>query len=559
MILTFHGHQVAATNVIPPSSSMPPKVTCVGYLFDGDTPCTGEKLAQQVAKAVSNPDARRNLNGSFSGVVVDGEAVALLTDRYGTRPLYYAIEGPCLLAGWDFWKIVQGLSTASLNLPAAVELLSFSYVLGAHTLVERVFEVPGATCMKFRFDQRGQTWELSTTETYWRYDLHPQVRPAGQIAGYLAQVFGQIANRWGRLIRESGTSSVGLNLSAGHDSRLVLAMLCHQGIRPVCFTSHSIGEENDSAFALSRYLGLPHVFLPFWKMMADKPPEEIFWGLAPTTTPTIANHSIALAVFGGGADMVVSGHLGDVLAGSHLLPQGLNAARKGKVAVAQWLLHHHLRLNMADLKSLLRKEHHDLVSQPADAVTTIVGAAQSNDLRAVLVQFDLEQRQRRMILRDYMATLTCWKQSSLPLADTVLADSLAGLPMNWLVGMCGYVSGLSRFLYSVDPQLLRVPINGRRIREISLPSFWRYREFGRKAIRKLFHATSYGGYDPKEVNEIERWVTNLDALLEPNLVVEIAKARCRSPLFMRSNFRALYTLSHVISRLRNECRAVELA
>ena len=121
-----------------------------GYCFAGDEPQLGRELAEAVSAALAAPDmgaALTALNGSFCAVLVSAahDRVDVVTDRFGTRAPYYALEGDRLLVGEDFWALCNALGAPRLSVDAAVELLTFDYVMGEHTLVEQIRDVPGGT------------------------------------------------------------------------------------------------------------------------------------------------------------------------------------------------------------------------------------------------------------------------------------------------------------------------------------------------------------------------------------------------------------------------------
>ena len=129
------------------------------------------------------------------------DRVEVVTDRFGTRAPYYALEPDRLLVGEDFWALCGALTAPTLSVDAAVELLTFDYVMGEHTLVEQIRDVPGSTHLVFRLDPRTGAAALASRACHWRHDIRPEARPPAEMVAELGEIFGRMSQRYGALVR----------------------------------------------------------------------------------------------------------------------------------------------------------------------------------------------------------------------------------------------------------------------------------------------------------------------------------------------------------------------
>jgi asparagine synthase (glutamine-hydrolysing) len=169
------------------------------------------------------------LNGCFSGVLIDLREgrVVLFNDRYGLSRIYYhetadgfyfASEAKALL------KILPNLR--QLDMQGLAEAFSVGCALENRTLFSGVSLLPGAS-----------KWSLSTRgpvkkETYFdkaTWESQDPL-PASEYYDRLTSTFGRILPRYFQ-----GKQSIGLSLTGGLDSRMIIAATL-TGTRIPCYT-----------------------------------------------------------------------------------------------------------------------------------------------------------------------------------------------------------------------------------------------------------------------------------------------------------------------------------
>ncbi|WP_424020001.1 asparagine synthase-related protein (plasmid) [Halorientalis pallida] len=154
------------------------------------------------------------LEGPFAVAAADAaeNRVVLVTDRLGSRPLYYTDEDPFafasglapLLAVGDGWEI---------DTQAISDMLLLGHMWGDRTLVEGLTALGPASVLEY------DDGEVRTVR-YWRPDYDPA--PAGeQYVFELAKRFQRAVDR----VSQSVEGSAGLWLSGGLDSRMTASEL----------------------------------------------------------------------------------------------------------------------------------------------------------------------------------------------------------------------------------------------------------------------------------------------------------------------------------------------
>lgn len=157
-------------------------------------------------------DALSSLQGSFSLILWDGRAERLvaLTDRYATRPLYYAYTSRGLVVASEVEGILAaGLVPKQVNEQAVIEFFTFRHPLGDKTLVEGVHILPPAARL---------VWEGGTlrVERYW--DIPFPSTQVHDLKWYVDRLAPLLERAIARQVEKPLT---GISLSGGLDSRLL--------------------------------------------------------------------------------------------------------------------------------------------------------------------------------------------------------------------------------------------------------------------------------------------------------------------------------------------------
>jgi asparagine synthase (glutamine-hydrolysing) len=194
------------------------------------------------------------LNGLFSGLLIDkrqGEAF-LFNDRYGVERIYwhatenatyFASEAKALL------RILPELR--AFDEEGVSQFLTFGCTLGQRTLFRGVELLPGASlwsfengkCQKKKYFSP-ETWESQT------------MLPADFFEAEFQEAFKRVLPRY-----FESQSRVGISLTAGLDSRMIMACMPKREEQPICYTFS--GEKQETldvrlARQVAKVCGLEH-------------------------------------------------------------------------------------------------------------------------------------------------------------------------------------------------------------------------------------------------------------------------------------------------------------
>jgi asparagine synthase (glutamine-hydrolysing) len=194
------------------------------------------------------------MNGTFSGLLIDRRLrkAILFNDRYGVERVYYhegrdgvffASEAKALL------RVVPALR--ALDEKGVAQLFQWGCTLGARTLFRDVSLLPGGSV--WTFEDRAPSKSRYFTPSNW--ESQPPLSPDAFEASFEG-TFRRVLPRY----FESGTA-IGLSLTGGLDTRMIMACLPDVPGRLVCYTfAGEDGETHDARIAarVASACGLPH-------------------------------------------------------------------------------------------------------------------------------------------------------------------------------------------------------------------------------------------------------------------------------------------------------------
>src|SRR3954452_15825211 len=200
------------------------------------------------------------LNGMFAVALLDersGELV-LARDPLGVKPLVRTTVGPFPFASDAMSLVRAGLSAGAVDEPAIGEYALFHYVPPPATGIAGVVQVEPGTAVVRRADGSVRTE---------RWAEPPFSAPAAQAGSdeSLDRLDAALSRAVSRQL--VADRPVGVLLSSGVDSSLVMAYAVAAGARPRAFTIAFPGQgdydESTGAAALARTCGVPHDVEPF--------------------------------------------------------------------------------------------------------------------------------------------------------------------------------------------------------------------------------------------------------------------------------------------------------
>jgi asparagine synthase (glutamine-hydrolysing) len=197
------------------------------------------------------------LNGLFSGLLIDkrqGRAF-LFNDRYGMERIYWHKTKDATCFASEAKALLRVLpELRAFDQEGVAQFLTFGCTLGQRTLFQGVELLPEASVWSFE-NGRCQKRKYFSPETW---ESQP-ILPAESFVAEFQQTFQQILPRY-----FESKSKIGISLTGGQDSRMIMACLPKAEEKPVCYTF--AGEKRDTLDALlaarvAQVCGLEHQIL----------------------------------------------------------------------------------------------------------------------------------------------------------------------------------------------------------------------------------------------------------------------------------------------------------
>lgn len=242
------------------------------------------------------------------------EALTLIRDRLGIKPLYYYQRGEELVFASEVRAILAtGLVPRTLSRPALESYLTFGSVQQPLTIIENVFSVLPGHAVTFC---KGHVSE----EEYWRIETKAssaQLRSDGQAVEEIRSVLEEAVK-----LRLVSDVPVGVFLSGGVDSSALVSLLTRASSSPIktftiSFNEQEFSEREHAARVASRFSTDHHEIL----MTADSVLEKLPRAIASMDQPSIDginSYVVSEAVRNAGLKVAISGLGGDeVFAGYH--------------------------------------------------------------------------------------------------------------------------------------------------------------------------------------------------------------------------------------------------
>lgn len=195
------------------------------------------------------------LNGQFSGLFVDPleRSAVLFNDRYAVERIYVAQTEDAIYFSSEAKAILRVLPvTRAFDEQGVADFINYGSVLGGRTLFRGIRCLPGASRWVFNPTAsctRGTYFNPSTWES------QPELID-GDFEQQFTEMFRSVLPRY-----LNGQSRVGISVTGGLDTRMIMASLTAQRVDPICYTyAGTSGRLLDAQLgaAVARLCGLEH-------------------------------------------------------------------------------------------------------------------------------------------------------------------------------------------------------------------------------------------------------------------------------------------------------------
>lgn len=388
-------------------------------------------------------DTVRRLNGSFNLAYYDPtkDTLQLVSDRLGTRPLFYSVHGDRLLFALELKAILAARGQATrFDEEGLFQLAAFGHQLGSRTAFAGISVLPPGTILT------ASAGGVQLT-TYWKPRYHER-KPSGDLCHELIHAMEQAMRR-----RVQGRRlPLGIFLSGGLDSRFVAGALAKVADEPITAFTFGRDDSRDVIYArqLARTLGFAHRTFSYHGRDFTPTVPRVVWR---TEANQLFIDGLSVELhrhISEDARVLFNGHLGDALSGGHLLP------------ALFWMRREHLAAHILQKRTTLPKERlralctprsfDALYGQLRDEVERELVELEEERLPQLFNLWDLTERQRRYTLATPAVDRYLFEQLT-PFVDNDVVDLMLGAPVSELFGQRTYVRAILESL----PEARHIP------------------------------------------------------------------------------------------------------
>lgn len=377
-------------------------------------------------------DTARRLNGSFNLAYYDPTkaTLQLVSDRLGTRPLFYSVHGDRLLFALELKAILAARGdTTRFDEEGIFQLAAFGHQLGSRTAFAGISVLPPGSILT------ASAGGVKIT-SYWKPRYQERAR-AQDLSHQLVHAMEQAMRR-----RVQGRRlPLGIFLSGGLDSRFVAGALARVAEEPVTAFTFGRDDSRDVIYArqLAQTLGFAHRTFSYHDRDFTPTVPRVVWRteanqLFVDGLSVELHHQISED-----ARVLFNGHLGDALSGGHLLP------------ALFWMRREHLAAHVLQKRTTLPKERlralctprsfEALYGQLRTEVERELMALDEERLPQLFNLWDLTVRQRRYTLATPAVDRYLFEQLT-PFVDNDLVDLMLSAPLTELFGQRAYVRAI---------------------------------------------------------------------------------------------------------------------
>jgi len=217
-------------------------------------------------------DALKYINGMYAFAIWDfvNKNLTIVRDPYGKKPLLYSIQNNKIFFASDLNSLEKIVDCGEIN-PLAVEsLFKLRFIHDPLTIYKNIYKLSPGSILKFT-EQK-----VITKKWYNLKNLSVSDFNKNNIQKNLINLFDQAVCR--RLVSDV---NIGVFLSGGLDSSLIIASLAELGSALPCFTmgfenSSNYYEERPQAKRLAKHFGMEHHTFEINESMTIKKLPEIF-------------------------------------------------------------------------------------------------------------------------------------------------------------------------------------------------------------------------------------------------------------------------------------------
>jgi len=418
------------------------------------------------------------LNGSFSIVIWNKKEskLMLVTDRFGTRPLYYAIKDGNIIFSSHARAILHYPDfPKKLNKYTLVKFLMFGKIgiLGDDTWFDGIKLMPPASILEF-------TEKGIRLEKYWDLEYVSQLKEKNAV-NMLVKAFRHAVNKRANVVNASAC----ILLSGGLDSRSVLGALSDENRRKIVAVTFGVRDCDDIAIArkVTSKLGVKHIVLEY---SPDELVKYAKYAVYLTDGQDTVNVSflpyIAKKLMELDFKVYMQGYMFDLLLGGSFMPKGVFACKYMSELIAL-LYSKSTVFTPSELKRLLNQDLHDKIAVALREFVKLVEDSKGDCFANISDHFFIDSRVRRYTLMGSIINRH-YVEELLPTIDNEVIEVIRRIPPNLRMNHKIY----RKFLMTLSAAAAKIPYQKTLIPPIIPHPLWAFSYvllYASKILRKV--------------------------------------------------------------------------
>lgn len=204
-------------------------------------------------------DCLKWINGLYSAAIYDfvEEKLYLISDRMGTRPVYYSHENGTFIFAPEVKAILKSNISKEINYDAISDLFRYGHLFGHKTLISKISQLPEASYLTLSNNK-------ISIQRYWNFpeyaDAYNKQWPNRKTIDNTIEEFIEVFTTAMRRNFTKNNDKILLSLSGGLDSRYVAAFAKKLGVNPLVAFTMGADNSEDQIYAkqVSENLGIQH-------------------------------------------------------------------------------------------------------------------------------------------------------------------------------------------------------------------------------------------------------------------------------------------------------------
>ena len=475
-------------------------------------------------------EAVKDFSGNFLLILKETTNCKIITDPYGSLPLFYTEVDSTIIISQNWISLQNSLKNKRIDEHALVDILCFSYVQGARTLIKGIKEFPPHTITQIKNDQDNLEFK-----SYRQFKFEHQSIPFKKAQKRFIEILN---NRFGIYYDYmlKSNQKVFMPLTGGFDSRLLsyFALKRNLPIRSMTYYYEGHNCEVDVAAKLVKALPNFNSWTAF-KITEDKFLEMLtspqnYYSL---TTSHVFQRMQRECLKQLPADMKfnLAGHTGDLITGGHLTTK--MRFFKKRDDVVNYIVNFKCNHALADVLFELNSHYKEILFENIKS-----NISESENWHSSYYIWNLEQRQRRFIIR---SSIICDDPLTLilPYYDNELVDFFRQLPYSYLLRQKLFVNTIFTKIFPEFPILKNTPRESGDIKLIGNPYI---ADLWPKVIKKLQRVKVRKGLEHKIYDTIPKIEINMPSEFPTNQYFNLLQKKGIPLPYMQS----LIAISEVI-------------